>query len=515
MKWHFLMTLLLMGLGSPDGQADPRLELVRPDRRPAVMPEFSWEITIPSASRAAALFAMAEGFDWIEAPISRTKDGVLFVGGPVFRDGKALDPATLEWADVRIGSRDNTENWRFLHEPFLTLEEFLSLCKGSLNVRVLGDLESLKEAAVLVQRLDMERQVLFAGADPASLREAIGVHLPIEIQWMGDVDGIEKLMSAVSPSVISFSPLRSGHIDPTPEQVKRWRSRGILLLLDATFYPERPMTSDRQWEKTKVEPDILCTNQELTYLGADFRKRVPHRSTQICCHRGASRYAPENTRRAFQIAQILGADYVEFDVRTTSDGVPILMHDSALDRMTDGTGPVKNKPWSEVQRLVVAPGFDLRHVETVMSLDRFLETCDRSLKLYVDAKDIEPEALVTALKKHNRLADAVVYQGEDYLKRLKTIEPTIQVMPPLDDAASIERLARELQPHAVDASWRILSKELIDDCHARGIKVFSDALGLFERDVEYRKAINWGIDCIQTDHPSRVIRSLIEASENQ
>jgi glycerophosphoryl diester phosphodiesterase len=41
-----------------------------------------------------------------------------------------------------------------------------------------------------------------------------------------------------------------------------------------------------------------------------------------------------------------------------------------------------------------------------------------------------------------------------------------------------------------------------------GIRVFSDALGDHESVEEYRKAIGWGIDVIQTDYPLRVMRAM-------
>src|SRR3989442_1716275 len=53
-------------------------------------------------------------------------------------------------------------------------------------------------------------------------------------------------------------------------------------------------------------------------------------------HRGANRVAPENTLPAFEAAIALGCDYVEIDVRATRDGQLVLLHDSTVDRTTDG-----------------------------------------------------------------------------------------------------------------------------------------------------------------------------------
>ena len=60
----------------------------------------------------------------------------------------------------------------------------------------------------------------------------------------------------------------------------------------------------------------------------------------VVAHRGASSTRPENTLASFEEAIRLGARLVEFDVRLSLDGVPVVMHDATVDRTTDGTGPV-------------------------------------------------------------------------------------------------------------------------------------------------------------------------------
>ena len=70
------------------------------------------------------------------------------------------------------------------------------------------------------------------------------------------------------------------------------------------------------------------------------------------------------------------------------------------------------------------------------------------------------------------------------------------------------RRERDMKPYAVDARWEILSRDVISRCHALGIQVFSDALGQHEQISEYLKAVDWGLDLIQTDHPLRVMRAI-------
>jgi glycerophosphoryl diester phosphodiesterase len=68
-------------------------------------------------------------------------------------------------------------------------------------------------------------------------------------------------------------------------------------------------------------------------------------------HRGYSAVAPENTLPALAAAVFAGATFVEFDVRTTADGVPVVIHDRTVDRTTDGTGKVWELTLDEVSAL--------------------------------------------------------------------------------------------------------------------------------------------------------------------
>ncbi|HEY5210365.1 MAG TPA: glycerophosphodiester phosphodiesterase family protein [Stellaceae bacterium] len=71
---------------------------------------------------------------------------------------------------------------------------------------------------------------------------------------------------------------------------------------------------------------------------------------RVIGHRGAAARAPENTLAGFRRAAELGCRWVEFDVRLSRDGQPILLHDATLGRTTDGRGAAALKPLDELQR---------------------------------------------------------------------------------------------------------------------------------------------------------------------
>jgi glycerophosphoryl diester phosphodiesterase len=71
----------------------------------------------------------------------------------------------------------------------------------------------------------------------------------------------------------------------------------------------------------------------------------------VVAHRGASAEEAENTIEAFERAVAVGADAVEFDVRLTADGRPVVLHDAEVSRTTDGTGLVRDLTLAEVRAL--------------------------------------------------------------------------------------------------------------------------------------------------------------------
>lgn len=73
-------------------------------------------------------------------------------------------------------------------------------------------------------------------------------------------------------------------------------------------------------------------------------------STEIASHRGGAFLWPENSLLAFRHSLDWAADQVEFDVHASRDGEPIVIHDSTLDRTTDGSGPIAALDGAEVRR---------------------------------------------------------------------------------------------------------------------------------------------------------------------
>src|ERR1700686_5360976 len=108
----------------------------------------------------------------------------------------------------------------------------------------------------------------------------------------------------------------------------------------------------------------------------------------VVSHRGEHLAHPENTLPAFQAAIEAGADYFELDVRTTSDGRLVLMHDRTVDRTTNGKGPVREMTLDQIRGLDAGAG------AIPPTLEEALNLAHGRIGVYVDCKDIAPADLV-------------------------------------------------------------------------------------------------------------------------
>ena len=78
----------------------------------------------------------------------------------------------------------------------------------------------------------------------------------------------------------------------------------------------------------------------------------------VIAHRGDSAHRPENTLSSFASALEVGAEVVEFDVHLTRDGHVVVIHDAAIDRTTDGRGPVRELTLQQLR--AVSAGYPAR-----------------------------------------------------------------------------------------------------------------------------------------------------------
>jgi len=228
-------------------------------------------------------------------------------------------------------------------------------------------------------------------------------------------------------------------------------------------------------------------------------------------HRGAARHAPENTFAAIDAALALGVDGVELDVRTTNDGVLVLMHDSTVDRTTNGSGDVSAMSWSELQALTVPSAFDGVPDQVVPSFLQALERIDGRAVVDVDVKDADAVALAADVL----AADAVhgvflLTKSLEKAEAYRAANPEIAIMPNLDGPEDLAEYAA-LAPELAETDFLDIA-EAAPIFADQGVRLFTHGLG-FESVAVGNGSVeqSWddmiidGAQVIQSDYPELLV----------
>lgn len=123
-------------------------------------------------------------------------------------------------------------------------------------------------------------------------------------------------------------------------------------------------------------------------------------------HRGFNTVAPENTIPAYILSAQKGFRYVECDVSFTSDDIPVLLHDSTIDRTSDGSGSISAMTYAQASQYDYGSWKSAEYAGTHLpTLDEFLIRCKGlGLHPYIEIKNDSSvtrsrvEAVVAAVK---------------------------------------------------------------------------------------------------------------------
>jgi glycerophosphoryl diester phosphodiesterase len=229
----------------------------------------------------------------------------------------------------------------------------------------------------------------------------------------------------------------------------------------------------------------------------------------VVSHRGEHLSHPENTLPAFEAAIQTGADFFELDVRTTSDGRLVLMHDGTVNRTTDGKGKVRELTFDQIRALDAGAKFDPKFTGTkVPTFEEGLNLAHGKIGVYVDCKELSAADLVAALKKSGMLKNVVIYGDPGFLKEVLALEPSLLAMPEAGNAARLEKLASNLNLRIAAFDKGDFSDDVIAVAKRLKVKIYVDRLWDADQPELWQDAVSRGADGIQTDHPAALVEYL-------
>ncbi|MFD1363710.1 glycerophosphodiester phosphodiesterase [Lentibacillus salinarum] len=233
-------------------------------------------------------------------------------------------------------------------------------------------------------------------------------------------------------------------------------------------------------------------------------------------HRGSSGHAPENTIAAYDLAFEQKADYIEIDVQMTEDGELVSIHDTTVDRTTDGTGSVGDFTLEELQNLDAGSWFDSSFAgEKIPTVEEILDRYRGKIGILVELKSPElypgiEEKLADALiernlDKPNNNKIIVQSFNHDSVKRFHNIIPSmpVGVLVGHGQADNGEITDEHLEQYAkyadyVNPNKSLLDQDTVDRIHHRALKTWPYTI-VDEEWVDL--LMDYGVDGIITDYP--------------
>ncbi|MEE3326943.1 MAG: glycerophosphodiester phosphodiesterase [Myxococcota bacterium] len=259
---------------------------------------------------------------------------------------------------------------------------------------------------------------------------------------------------------------------------------------------------------------------------------VPH--PIVLGHRGAAGSAPENTLFAFREGLSQGAHLLESDIQITADGVPILLHDSQVDRTTEGHGEAAQLSLKEIQsldagcRFTPAEGIQasprtdapLRIPTLREAFEEFPET-PFNLEIKGESRALV-SAVVALVQEFDREDRTLLTAGEDPIQallreELKRTNAHPALGASLADILEVIRSAQNQTPPQTDSmalqiprlfgDGPLVTPELLAHCHQYDIEVH---VWTINDPDEMAELLDLGVDGLVTDTPGVMTRLLAD-----
>lgn len=237
-----------------------------------------------------------------------------------------------------------------------------------------------------------------------------------------------------------------------------------------------------------------------------------NRRMKIWAHRGLSGHAPENTLPAFEMAYKAGADGIELDVQLSKDGVPVVIHDEWIDRVSDGTGYVKDYTLEELKALNMNLSFHAYGRVAIPTLEEvydLVRKTDLTINLELKNSTVFYEGLeekVLRLAEEKGLADRIIYSSFNHysMRRVKQFLPDARVaFLYCEEILDIAEYAEKYGAHAVHPSvgcMKYPGVDVVKECHAKGVRVH---VWTVNEEEDFERMRELGVDAVITNYVER------------
>jgi glycerophosphoryl diester phosphodiesterase len=230
---------------------------------------------------------------------------------------------------------------------------------------------------------------------------------------------------------------------------------------------------------------------------------------KVIAHRGFCGEYPENTMISFKKAVEAGCDELELDVQLTKDNVLVIIHDETIDRVTDGTGNVKDYTFEELRKFNVMATFGDKHgFNPIPSFEEYVSWVkDKDVTTNIELKtghyyykELE-EKVVDMILKYG-IENKVMFSSFNHLSliRCKELVPNIEcgVLVNKRGIGNPGYYVSKYNFECYHPDIEGLDDDIIEDCRAHNVKL---NVWTVNDEVSLKKLYDWGCNGAITDYP--------------
>jgi len=239
-----------------------------------------------------------------------------------------------------------------------------------------------------------------------------------------------------------------------------------------------------------------------------------HIIPRVIAHRGANRFAPENTLAAFLKAKQLGFHWVEFDVMLSADHELVVIHDEELKRTTNGHGQVIDWSYSSLKELDAGSWFDSQFSgEKISTLQTVLDFLyEHGLSANIEIKALQNCNALVASKVLDVLHQntgrfisppLISSFSQEVLQIIRRNNPHYLLSFLMHEwIADWEMICNELQSVAVGVNHHILDQKRVQAIKTTDRQVLAYTVNNKKRAAQL---FAWGVDAIFSDCSQEII----------
>ncbi|MHA3963430.1 MAG: glycerophosphodiester phosphodiesterase [Candidatus Thorarchaeota archaeon SMTZ1-45] len=218
----------------------------------------------------------------------------------------------------------------------------------------------------------------------------------------------------------------------------------------------------------------------------------------IIAHRGASGHAPENTLLSFRKALDLGAQMIELDVRESLDGELICIHDSTVDRTTNGSGEVHALTYKELQNLDAGEG------ECIPRLDDVLKFASGKLHVNIELKVIGVEQKVLGMVENLQMMKDIIISSffHSTLVTIRDLNETVETAMLVNKQKNgLVSFALDYKVQAINPHYKLVTPDLVHSAHKANLRIYPWTVN--DQNL-MKQLLKMDVDGLITDYPDRV-----------